>query len=232
VLFFRPQAALTAGGVFMSESPTESPQKCSFRLSRVVWVALPLAAVACAGLLSWGYFDLGQRLRRALLPPLVQVTGRVYLNAEPLKGAQIFTQPVGRKCNGAMAVADDEGRFALRTDVDGDFLEGAYVGEHRVIVLGQDPDAPSGPFKPPLVTPPECSEFDTTPLRLQVDRDPTRNHIEFRLDRPPSPKDAKAKKAFPPKGAKGKGPPGPKGAEGKTPSAPKENERGSQPEKP
>ncbi|MCR4414701.1 MAG: hypothetical protein NUV77_19980 [Thermoguttaceae bacterium] len=215
----------------MNESQPELPRKPVFRLGRVLLAVVPLAVVACAGLLAWGYLDLGNRIHRAMLPPLVQVTGQVFLDAKPLKGAQVFTQPVGVRCNGAIAVADDEGRFALRTDVDGDFLDGAYAGEHRVIVLGLDPDAPSGPFKPPLVTPPECSEFDTTPLRIHVDRDPTRNHVEFRLDRPPPPKDAKAKKAFPPKGAKGKGPPGakgkgpsgPKDAEGKQPPAPKED---------
>ncbi len=205
----------------MNELPTESPRKPRFRLGRVLLAVVPLAAVVWGGLLAWGYLDLGNRIRRAMLPPLVQVTGRVLLDAKPLKGAQIFTRPVGLPCNGAMAVADDEGRFALRTDVDGDFLDGAYAGEHRVIVLGFDPDVPSGPFKPPLVTPPECSEFDTTPLRIQVDRDPTRNDVEFRLVRPPPPADAKAKKAILPKGAKGKGFPG---AKGKRPSGPKDTQ--------
>ena len=166
----------------MKESQAEVRRQSQFHLGRVLWVLVPLAVAVSASLLGWGYFDVGDRIHRWRLPPLVPVTGRVYLNAEPLKGAQIFTQPVGLHCRGAMAVADAEGRFTLRTDVDGDFMAGAYAGEHRVIVLGQDPNAPPGPFKPPLITPPECAEFETTPLRIQVDRGPARNQVEFSLE--------------------------------------------------
>ena len=77
-------------------------------------VVVPLAVVVAAGLLGWGYFDVGQQIARWRLPPLVPVTGRVYLNGEPLAGAQVFTQPVGVKCPGALGLADSEGRFTLR----------------------------------------------------------------------------------------------------------------------
>jgi hypothetical protein len=159
--------------------------KARFSIVRVVLTLLLAATVMLLAVL-WGYYDVGNRIERWLLPPLVEATGRVYLDSVPLKNAQIFTRPVQSKCRGAMAETDAEGRFALRTDVNGDFLPGAYAGEHRVIVLGFDPNARPGPFRPPLVTPSDCSEFETTPLRIQVDRDPARNQIEFRLERKPA----------------------------------------------
>ena len=114
----------------------------------------------------------------------MEVTGTVYLNGKPLKDAQVYTRPVGLPpSRGAMGVTDAEGRFMLRTDVDGDLLPGAYLGEHRVAVGAPDPNVPRGPFKPPLITPPEYADFETTPLRIQVDRNPARNQIEFRMER-------------------------------------------------
>jgi hypothetical protein len=166
----------------MNESKAEVRPQSQFHLGRVVLLLVPLVASVLLLGWGWGYYDVGNRVSRWRLPPLVQVTGRVYLNGQPLKGAQVFTQPVGLQCRGAMGVADDEGRFTLRTDVDGDFVEGAYAGEHRVTVLGIDPNSRPGPFKPPTITPPESEEFETTPLRIQVDRDPERNQVEFRLE--------------------------------------------------
>jgi hypothetical protein len=153
-------------------------------------VALVVPLAACTVLVGWGwgYYDLGARIGRWFLPPLAEVHGRVFLDDRPLKGAEVFTQVVGRSCRGAMGVSDADGRFALRTDIDGDFVAGAYAGEHRVTVQAMDPNAPSGPFKPPLITPYEYSDFETTPLRIHVHRDADRNQVEFRMERKPSSK--------------------------------------------
>lgn len=164
----------------MTEAPlSPSPR---LRFGRPVWIVILLSPLVVFGGVLWGYYDVGGRIAQWSLPPLVPVVGRVYLNGKPLPKAQVFTQPVRRSCRGAMGIADADGRFALRTDVEGDFLEGAYAGEHRVIVWGIDPNAPSGPFKPPLITPANCAEFDTTPLRIRVDRDPAQNHVDIDLD--------------------------------------------------
>lgn len=195
---------MSAGqAVSVNETPAAPPAKPAFRLGVVLRVVVPLGAAVAAGLLSWGHFDVEQRIHRWMLPPLVSVSGQVFLNGEPLAKAQVFTQPSGGTSRGAMGVADADGRFSLRTDVDGDFLPGARLGKHLVVIQAQDPNAPSGPFKPPLITPPDCAEFSTTPLTLQVERDPARNQFTFRLEHKAEP--PKAKPAFggkPPAGAK------------------------------
>jgi hypothetical protein len=140
-----------------------------------------LAIAVLAGGVGWGYFDVSGRIAQWMLPPLVPVSGQVYLNDEPLADAQIFAQAMNVKGANALGKTDTQGRFTLRTDVQGRFRPGVYVGEHRVMIIKPDPAIPPGPFKPPVITPPECSSFDTTPLRLRVERDPARNHVEFRL---------------------------------------------------
>lgn len=197
----------------MNDSQVEPPRQSQLHLGRVLAVVVPLAM--CTLLLGWGwgYFDISKRVDRWLLPPLVEVTGRVYLNGQPLANAQVLTQPVGRKCRGAIGGTDAEGRFTLRTDVEGDFLPGAYAGEHRVTIQAIDPNAPPGPFKPPTVTPPESEEFETTPLRIQVDRDPQRNQVEFRL-----------KHKAPPRARSGGVPPPPKTDPGGDPAGKSERQ--------
>ena len=180
----------------MDSPPTAAQPPASSTFRRPLLVVAPVALILVGIYVGWGHYDLGTAIARWRLPPLVPVTGRVYLNGEPLGGAQLFTRPTGADYRGAMGVADKEGRFALRTDVDGDFFAGARIGEHLVIILGQDPNSKSGPFKPPLITPPEDSEYATTRLRLHVDHDPARNEIDFRLERqikpPPDDKSGKA----------------------------------------
>jgi hypothetical protein len=166
----------------MSQSPADVRPGSEFRLGRVLWVVVPCAVAVAVGLPVWGYFDVSTRISRWMLPPLVPATGQVYLNGEPAGKAEVFTQPIGMNCRGAMGMADEDGRFSLRTDVDGDWVPGARAGEHRVIILKQDPQAKPGPFKPPLISPPECAEFDTTPLRMRVERDPARNQFPFHLE--------------------------------------------------
>lgn len=173
-----------------SPAPAQMPPESQFRLARILWVILPLGFAALAGAVAWGYFDLDARISQWMLPPLVPVSGWVYLNGEPLVGGQVFAQAVGRKGCNALGKTDTEGRFTLRTDVRGEFLAGVYVGEHRVMIIKPDPDVPPGPYKPPVITPPDCASFETTPLRLQVDRDPARNHVEFRLETKETPKKA------------------------------------------
>jgi hypothetical protein len=173
-----------------AESQPEAARPATFRIDRVLRVIFPIAIAALAGAIAWGYFDVSGRISQWLLPPLVPVTGQVYLNGEPLAGGQIFAQAVGRKGCNALGKTDADGRFALRTDVRGDFWPGVYVGEHRVVIIKPDPDVPSGPFKPPVITPADCSSLETTPLRLRAERDPARNHFEFRLETKNTPKKA------------------------------------------
>jgi hypothetical protein len=162
--------------------PTPQPPNAQLRLGRILLVIFPLGVAALAGAIAWGYFDVGTRISQWLSPPLVPVSGRVYLNGEPLTGGQVFARSLERAGCNALGKTDAQGNFTLRTDVRGDFLPGVFVGEHRVIIIKPDPDVPPGPYKPPVITPPECADFDNSPLRMKVERDPARNKVEFRLE--------------------------------------------------
>ena len=164
-----------------NESQDVAGRNPQIRVCRLCAVLLPLAVVVTAGLLSWGYFDVANRVERWLRPPLVRVTGRIFLNGEPLRGAEVFTKRVNMKGGIAQGFTDADGRFTLETDVDGDRMPGSYLGEHLVKILKLDPKAPAGPAKPPLITPPEDAEFETTPLRMSVGRNPEENYFEFNL---------------------------------------------------
>lgn len=165
-----------------SPGPPPSPPYTPLRLGRILLVILPLGIVALAGAIAWGYFDVGTRLSEWMTPPLVPVSGRVFLNGEPLVGGQVFARSLDRDGCNALGKTDAQGNFTLRTDVRGDFLPGVLVGQHRVIIIKPDPAVPPGPFKPPTITPPECADFDHSPLRMKVERDPARNNVEFRLE--------------------------------------------------
>jgi hypothetical protein len=165
-----------------SQSPPPSPPDTQLRLGRILLVIFPLGIAAVAGAIAWGYYDVGARISEWMSPPLVPVSGRVYLNGEPLADGQVFARCLDRAGCNALGKTDAQGNFTLRTDVRGDFLPGVRVGLHRVIVIKPDPDVPTGPFKPPTITPPECADFDNSPLRMKVERDPARNKVEFRLE--------------------------------------------------
>jgi hypothetical protein len=165
-----------------SESQPDAPQQRQSRVGRILLVMVPLSLAILAAGIAWGYYDVSGCISRWMLPPLVPVSGQVFMDGKPLEDAQIFTQAVNAKGRNALAKTDAAGRFALRTDVQGDFHDGVYVGEHRVMIIKHDPAAPTGPFNPPLLTPTDCAKFETTPLRLRVERDPARNRVEFRLE--------------------------------------------------
>ncbi len=218
-----------------AESQVARGRKPQFRVCRVCAVLVPLAVVMTAGFLGWGYFEVPDRIERWLRPPLAPVTGRVLLNRAPLKDALVYTLPVNMKRVITMGVTDAEGRFTLSTDVDGRWVPGAYVGKNLVRVEGADPNVPIGPFKPPLITPPDCAEFDTTPLGMEVSRDPENNHfdfsLEYKVERPKAGPGSGAKRGG--GGAFGAGPPGkPKGPAGKGKVIPKPEPRQEKPTMP
>jgi hypothetical protein len=86
----------------------------------------------------------------ALLPALgcggakvASVSGQVTLNGKALSGATVSFQPIAPKGSmnaapGSTGKTDADGKFTLKTATG---QEGAYVGEHRVMISRQTADA-------------------------------------------------------------------------------------------
>lgn len=165
----------------VSPPPEASAPAPVLRIRRLLAVVVPLAVVVTAAALGWGYFDVPALIANWRMPPLTPVSGQVLFNDQPLAEAEVLTQPENPKLRGAIGVTDADGRFVLKTDVNGKFETGAFVGSHRVTVAKRDNSKPVGPAPLPLLTPAQYSQFDKTPLEIQVARVPL-DRVVFRLE--------------------------------------------------
>lgn len=149
-----------------------------FRLRNVLMIVVPVAVLAAMVVAVSGFVDdalLGDLTRPALVPAKGQVT----YQGQPLLNAQIGTQPTGRGMS-ALGWTDDEGKFTLKTDIRGKYVDGATVGEHRVTVMAYGTSG--GPSAPPLLTPEQYASAGTSPLRITVKRNPDENEFKFVLE--------------------------------------------------
>lgn len=169
------------------EGSAESPGGKSLQIGNVLKIVVPAFVILAGAFVFFGLFDGAQRLANLMKPSRVSVTGRVLFNDEPLPNAEIATQPVKPGLRGAIGTTDEQGRFKLMTHIDGEFLEGAYQGEHRVTVIRRHNVSTLGP--PPLMTPEQYASFDSSPLRIEVSQE---HSVVLRLQgelspAPPSP---------------------------------------------
>lgn len=216
-----------------NDTPAPDPHPAvkgrSFSSVRTLLVAMPLVVVILAGAGWWTLWDGEHWLREQVRPRLVPVTGTVAFGGELLKSGQVTTKLMNRNQQGAIAFIEG-GKFALMTDVDGRYVEGAYVGRHKVTVADYEPQR--GPSPPPLLTPDEYAAFGTTPLEIDVSRSPDKNVFAFTLKGEPP-----ARPQRPAAGAGGGGrggfggPPGGGGRRGGGPPRPSAQPE-SQPETP
>jgi hypothetical protein len=163
----------------------DAPPKAGFRFGRVLKVVIPLGLLIGA---VAAFFALRgpERLEELMRPPLAAVEGAVFYKGEPLPNAVVQTQPLRSGLRGAIASTDEEGRFRLRTDVEGTFQDGAYVGKHKLIVAAYG-EPPPGPGGAPLTTPQLYASYNTTPLSLDVVNAPEQNRLRLELEgEPPS----------------------------------------------
>jgi hypothetical protein len=76
-------------------------------------------------------------------PETVPVTGKVIdRNGQPLVQGMVEFRAVEGKPWTTMGITADDGTFTLKTMVNGQQLEGAVVGEHRVTVTPPFSDSP------------------------------------------------------------------------------------------
>lgn len=107
-------------------------------------------------------------------PQMVQVTGKVLYNGQPLKfGSVTFQPPTGQPARGEI---QSDGTFSLSTYRPGD---GAVVGRHKVRVACYESQRPTA-VKPPgeqslgkLLIPQKYTLFDESGLTADVRADST-----------------------------------------------------------
>jgi hypothetical protein len=165
--------------------PSSAEQSVTVRPGAILMIVVPIALLMGGAVVFFGMFDGAQWLSDAAKPARANTKGRVTYNGEPLPDAVIETRPANGDLRGAIATGDDQGKFKLLTQFRGDFLDGAYIGEHQVTVKRYDMNVMTL-GAPPLLTPSKYASFDTSPLRITVKEGGTEIvlHLEGEPDAP------------------------------------------------
>ena len=153
-----------------------------FKASRILYVAVPIALIVilCAAFFVTGGDDwLANLMKPALAPASVQVLYR----GKPVTEGFLETKPVGGG-QGAMGFPDDNGWFTLRTQIEGRYEEGAYVGEHKVAARIFEPAQGLTPPKP--LVPIKYTAIGNTPLVIQVVKNSDENRFTLELEEDPN----------------------------------------------
>jgi hypothetical protein len=109
-------------------------------------------------------------------PALAPVTGRVTLDGQPLRGAQIMFQPEATGGSPSYGATDQDGRYELGFKRG---VKGAMIGNHSVRVdLSREVAGPEGKIIRPKPLPPRYNA--NTELRAEVKPDED-NEIDFEL---------------------------------------------------
>ena len=99
-------------------------------------------------------------------PALVDVEGQVIMNGQPLPQAQIQTYPSDDRWPGASGMSDEQGYFRLTTFVDNGFQSGAFIGQHRVTVIVEEPGL--GGFGVTVLSPDKYASPNSSEITLTV----------------------------------------------------------------
>lgn len=135
------------------------------RMGRVLGLVFALLLVGGLGFLANEWW-----VNRA--PSRVKVTGRVTWNGKPVTVGAVMTRHVDYPKEAAIGAFDSEGKFELLSNGQ----PGAAVGTHKVIVASYKTET----FPIPLV-PSAYLKVETTPLSIEVTRDPAKNHFELEV---------------------------------------------------
>jgi len=162
----------------ISASSGSAPQTASgFSSKRVFLVLFPIVAIALAGAAIAAY-GLPAPLAAWFEPELVHTTGQVFFEGKPVSNGVILTVPLDGQPAGTLAAIGEDGRFTLQTDIGGHFVDGAYVGRHKLAVSSGRPRM-MGII--PLV-PEKYFTLADTDLTIDVTSSPEQNHFEFKLE--------------------------------------------------
>lgn len=189
---------ITSANGNVSTSDTAGRRRASLRL--LLLAAVGLLGVGAGGVYWWTFSGGEKWWYSVWLPAKAEFRGKVTLDGHPLRGGQLTTWPDHRGVPRSVGFIGQDGEFALNTDIDGNYIEQAFVGRHRISIAQFALQA--GASAPRLTSPAKYSSPDTSGLTLTVDRDSSKNFAVFALisDSP--------KSNDPPASAEGTLPPG------------------------
>jgi Ca2+-binding EF-hand superfamily protein len=154
----------------------------SFRLGTVLAILFPIGILLSVGFLAWGYLDIPGKIARMGRPPLVLVKGKVIFEGKPLAGATLETKMENGSAEGAIAFTNDDGNFVFQTDVTEGRANGAFAGKHKITIKRFDHTAPVSAGAPPLMTPADYSDFDKTPLTVEITAESAKSPLELVIE--------------------------------------------------
>ena len=148
-------------------------------------------SVSSSAVIFFGMYDGMKVLAAWFQPPLVQFSGQVFYEGQPLSHATVSTELVPSwsllpkiQFDGS-GYTDRDGRFQLETQHQGQIQEGVFPGEYRVKIVAFHPQT-SATGAPRIRTPSQYSQFTTTPLTIQVSSQADQNRQQFFLNGAPA----------------------------------------------
>jgi hypothetical protein len=168
-------------------APATAKPKESITPVRLTLVILLLAIIVSvfgwAGYVWWnskdGTIDWRSFAFQLNPPKLVEVTGQVLYNGQPVTEGSIVTEYSEEGLFGGLSILDEEGRFRLMTQVEGRYQDGVYIGEHTVAIFSFA--ASGGGGMPAGLVPQKYLMHSTTPLRMVVTSDSKNTPVVFKL---------------------------------------------------
>lgn len=148
-------------------------------LFRLVFIVLCVLGAGSGGVYWWTFGEGEKWWRNAWRPAMAEFHGKVTLDGKPLRGGQLTTWPDQRGVPRSVGFIGQDGEFLLRTDIDGKFVEQAFVGRHRISVTQFAQQV--GPSAPQLTSPAKYSSPDTSGLSVTIVRDQSQNHANMEL---------------------------------------------------
>ena len=169
-----------------AQQPSKPAAESGFRLGRVLTLIVPLVLVVLLVFYLGTTGGLSKIFGGLFGAQLVPATGQVLIDGKPWGGGQIQTKLVGSDQQGSAAFPDKDGKFTLQVNINGDWKDGAYAGEHLVRISVPDMTRPATGGPPPFVTPSEFHDFTSTKLKITVVPG-EKNFFELKIPRAPAP---------------------------------------------
>ena len=160
-----------------SKSRTTNRRRTSLPL--LLLIVVGLLGIGAGGVYWWTFGGGEKWWQNAWLPAKAAFRGKVTLDGNPLRGGQLTTWPDRLGVPRSVGFIGQDGEFVLNTDIDGNYIEQAFVGRHRISIAQFALQA--GASAPRMTSPAKYSNPDTSGLFLVVDRDPSKNFAEFAL---------------------------------------------------